>query len=48
MALSMALISSAMSVRIGGLMDPVVLLKEAAKMIQNLALQESNCKEEGV
>ncbi len=42
-ALSIALISSTVSVRIGGLMDPVALLK-AAKMIQSLAWCISNCK----
>ncbi len=39
--LSVALISSAVSVRIGGLMWPVVLSR-VAKMIWNLAQQVSN------
>ncbi len=42
-ALSVALISSTVSVRMGGLMELVVSLN-AAKMIQNLAHQLSNCK----
>ncbi len=46
-ALSMALISSAVSVRIGGLMDPVAYLK-AVKMIQNWVWQVSDCKAAGV
>ncbi len=47
MALSVALISSVESVRIGGLMDPVALLK-AVKMIQNLAWHVSNSEAAGV
>ncbi len=46
-ALSVALISSVVSVKIGGLMDPMTLLK-AAKMIWNLALQVTNCEAAGV
>ncbi len=42
-ALSVALISSAVSMRIGGLMWPVVSLK-VAKMIWNLAWQVSDTK----
>ncbi len=40
-ALSVALISCAVSMRIGGLMWPIVLTK-VAKMIWNLAQQVSN------
>ncbi len=41
--LSMALISSTESMRIGGLIDPVAL-SNVAKMIQNLALRVSACE----
>ncbi len=45
-ALSMALIYSAVSVRIGGLME-LVLSLHAAKMIQNLACRVFDCKMAG-
>ncbi len=44
--LSVALISSAVSMKIGGLIDPVIL-SNAANMIQNLSQHVSACKMAG-